>query len=71
MVVVGAMCLVRNSIGSDAYVADEIITSRAGMRIRIGNTDAEGRMAMTDALCKVFLHNMHLRSPYPLMTIHF
>jgi len=53
VVVVGAMCLVRNSIGSDAYVADEIITSRAGMRIRIGNTDAEGRMAMTDALCKL------------------
>jgi leucyl aminopeptidase len=45
--------MVRNSVGSDAYVADEIITSRAGVRVRVGNTDAEGRMAMADVLCKV------------------
>ena len=36
--VVGAMAMVRNSVGSDAYVSDEIITSRAGVRVRIGNT---------------------------------
>ena len=46
--VLGAMAMVRNSIGPNGYVADEIITSRAGVRIRIGNTDAEGRMAMVD-----------------------
>ncbi|MPC77183.1 putative aminopeptidase W07G4.4 [Portunus trituberculatus] len=45
------MTMVRNSVGSECYVADEIITSRAGVRIRIGNTDAEGRMAMADVLC--------------------
>lgn len=45
------MTMVRNSVGSECYVADEIFTSRAGKRVRIGNTDAEGRMAMTDALC--------------------
>ncbi|KAK3094658.1 hypothetical protein FSP39_004605 [Pinctada imbricata] len=49
--VVGAMCMVRNSVGSECYVADEIITSRAGVRIRVGNTDAEGRMVMADVLC--------------------
>ena len=48
--IVGAMAMVRNSVGSDCYVADEIITSRAGVRIRVGNTDAEGRMAMVDVL---------------------
>ncbi|KAK2572406.1 putative aminopeptidase W07G4.4 [Acropora cervicornis] len=32
------------------YVADEIITSAAGTRVRVGNTDAEGRMAMADSL---------------------
>jgi leucyl aminopeptidase len=42
--------MVRNSIGPDAYVADELIVSRAGIRIRVGNTDAEGRMAMVDLL---------------------
>ncbi|XP_062912903.1 putative aminopeptidase W07G4.4 [Mobula hypostoma] len=49
--VMGAMAMVRNSVGSDCYVADEIITSRAKRRIRVGNTDAEGRMAMVDLLC--------------------
>lgn len=41
---------VRNSIGSDAFVADEIITSHAGCRVRIGNTDAEGRLVLADLL---------------------
>merc|ERR1719188_2774491 len=50
--VVGAMAMVRNSVGANCYVADEIITSRAGVRIRVGNTDAEGRMAMVDVLCR-------------------
>merc|ERR1719495_3155517 len=48
--VVGALAMVRNSVGANCYVADEIITSRAGVRIRVGNTDAEGRMAMLDVL---------------------
>ncbi|XP_044734564.1 putative aminopeptidase W07G4.4 [Chrysoperla carnea] len=51
--IVGIMCMVRNSVGSDAYVSDEIITARSGARVRIGNTDAEGRMAMADSLCYV------------------
>merc|ERR1719216_589152 len=38
--VVVAMAMVRNSVGSNCYVADEIITSRAGVRLRVGNTDA-------------------------------
>lgn len=50
--VCGSMAFVRNSIGSRSYVADEIITSRAGKRVRVGNTDAEGRMVMTDLLCE-------------------
>lgn len=39
-------------IVADCYVADEIITSRAKVRVKVGNTDAEGRMAMTDLLCR-------------------
>ncbi|UAA39579.1 leucyl aminopeptidase family protein [Paraneptunicella aestuarii] len=48
--VVAELGLVRNSIGSDAFVSDEIITSRAGVRVRIGNTDAEGRLVLSDVL---------------------
>jgi leucyl aminopeptidase len=46
------LALVRNSIGADAYVSDEIIRARSGCRVLVGNTDAEGRMAMTDLLCQ-------------------
>ncbi|KAJ8005770.1 hypothetical protein DPEC_G00121340 [Dallia pectoralis] len=51
--VVGAMAMVRNSVGSDCYVADELVVSRAGRRVRVGNTDAEGRMVMVDLLCEM------------------
>ncbi|XP_060528803.1 putative aminopeptidase W07G4.4 [Cylas formicarius] len=50
-VVVG-VGLVRNSIGSNSYVPDEVITARSGARVRVINTDAEGRMIMADILCK-------------------
>ncbi|MEZ4299432.1 MAG: leucyl aminopeptidase family protein [Polyangiaceae bacterium] len=50
--VIGLLGLVRNSIGDDAYVSDEIIPSRAGVRVRIGNTDAEGRLVLADLLAR-------------------
>lgn len=48
--VVAELGVVRNSVGADAYVTDEIITSHAGVRVRIGNTDAEGRLVLADLL---------------------
>ncbi len=48
--VVAKIAAVRNSVGADAYVADEIITAHSGKRVRVGNTDAEGRLAMIDSL---------------------
>uniref|UniRef100_A0A8C6TCH5 Zgc:152830 n=1 Tax=Neogobius melanostomus TaxID=47308 RepID=A0A8C6TCH5_9GOBI len=51
--VIGALAMVRNSVGSDCYVADELVLSRAGRRVRVGNTDAEGRMVMVDLLCEM------------------
>jgi len=50
--VTAILSLVRNSVGSNAYVSDEVIYSRAGLRVLVGNTDAEGRMVMTDPLCE-------------------
>jgi len=66
--VIGAMAMVRNSVGSNAYVADEIITSRAGVRLRVGNTDAEGRMAMVDVLAHMKEKALNEVNPH-LMTI--
>jgi leucyl aminopeptidase len=57
------MAMVRNSIGSEAYVADELITSRAGVRVRIGNTDAEGRMVMADVLCHMKERSAEEKNP--------
>ncbi|QYJ79609.1 M17 family metallopeptidase [Shewanella acanthi] len=48
--VIAELGLVRNSIGSDAFVTDEIITAHSGVRVRIGNTDAEGRLVLADLL---------------------
>ncbi|MCC5879540.1 MAG: leucyl aminopeptidase family protein [Idiomarina sp.] len=51
--VVAEIGAAKNSIGSDAFVSDEIITARSGVRVRIGNTDAEGRLVMADCLSRL------------------
>ena len=48
--VIAEIGAVRNSVGEDCFVSDEIITSHAGIRVRIGNTDAEGRLVLADCL---------------------
>ncbi|CAG4930281.1 unnamed protein product [Parnassius apollo] len=48
-----ALGVVRNSLGADAYVADELLRSRAGLPVRVGNTDAEGRLVMADLLAEM------------------
>ena len=48
--VVAELGVLRNSIGPDSYVSDEIITSHAGVRVRVGNTAAEGRLVLADLL---------------------
>ena len=66
--VVAYLAAVRNSIGANAMVSDEIIISHAGVRVRIANTDAEGRLAMTDALSHCRLQAKDAQSP-ELMTV--
>ncbi|MBW2525955.1 MAG: leucyl aminopeptidase family protein, partial [Deltaproteobacteria bacterium] len=61
--VVAELGLVRNSIGADAYVADEIIESHAGVRVRVGNTDAEGRMVLADLLSHLRLAAVNAKEP--------
>jgi leucyl aminopeptidase len=48
--VIAEIAAARNSVGADSFVSDEIITSHAGVRVRIGNTDAEGRLVLADCL---------------------
>lgn len=48
--VVGIVGLVENRISDRAYLPSDIITTMAGKTVEIGNTDAEGRLVLADAL---------------------
>lgn len=41
---------VENAISGDAFRPSDVLTSRKGKTIEIGNTDAEGRLVLADAL---------------------
>jgi len=43
---------VENSVSANAYRPRDIIRSRKGLSIEIGNTDAEGRVILSDALAE-------------------
>jgi leucyl aminopeptidase len=43
---------VENSIGSRAYRPGDVWPSRKGLTVEIGNTDAEGRLVLADALAE-------------------
>ena len=57
---------VENSVSGNAYRPLDIIRSRKGLSVEIGNTDAEGRVILCDALAeadgeKPDLHDRHAR----------
>ncbi|KAJ0170731.1 hypothetical protein K1T71_013503 [Dendrolimus kikuchii] len=62
--VVAALGMVRNSVGEQAYVADELIRCRRGLAVRIGNTDAEGRMIMGDLLSEMHDRALNEKNPH-------
>jgi len=48
---------VENSVSGNAFRPLDIVKSRSGITIEIGNTDAEGRLVMCDALTEACSHN--------------
>lgn len=44
--------LVENAIASDAFHPGDVLASRKGISVEIGNTDAEGRLVLGDALAE-------------------
>ena len=44
--------VVENAISGDAMRPGDILSSRAGLSIEVGNTDAEGRLILADALTR-------------------
>lgn len=67
--ITAGLSLVRNSIGPDSYVSDEVLYSRNGTRVLVGNTDAEGRMVMTDLLCEFKERAVAEKNPSFLFTV--
>lgn len=51
--VIGVLALAENAIGPGSYKPGDIYTSRIGKTVEIGNTDAEGRLVLADALSYV------------------
>jgi leucyl aminopeptidase len=43
---------VENSVSGTAYRPGDVFPSRKGLTVEIGNTDAEGRLVLADALCE-------------------
>ncbi len=44
--------IVENSISASAFRPGDVLNSRAGLTVEIGNTDAEGRLILADALAE-------------------
>ena len=59
---------VENSISGDAFRPGDIIASRAGLSIEIGNTDAEGRLILADALTRAGELEPALTSDFATLT---
>lgn len=64
--IVAELGCVRNSIGADAFVPDEIVRGHSGCRVRIGNTDAEGRLVLADLLSHLRVLARSAPSPHVL-----
>ncbi len=48
--VVGVMTCAMNMVGAQSFVPDSIYKSYKGLHVEIGNTDAEGRLVLADAM---------------------
>ncbi|MET4058477.1 leucyl aminopeptidase [Arthrobacter sp. UYP6] len=48
--VTGVLALAENAIGASAYRPGDVVRTYDGTTVEIGNTDAEGRMVLADAL---------------------
>ena len=59
---------VENSVAGNAYRPGDIIPTRKGLTIEIGNTDAEGRVVLADALAFACEHEPDLVRDFATLT---
>ena len=59
---------VENAVSADAFRPGDILSSRKGLTIEIGNTDAEGRLVLADALARASEHSPDLTLDFATLT---
>lgn len=59
---------VENAVSADAFRPGDILSSRKGLTIEIGNTDAEGRLILSDILTRAGEHNPDLTVDFATLT---
>ena len=59
---------VENSVSGRAFRPKDIIQTRAGLSVEIGNTDAEGRLILADALTRAGEHSPDLTLDFATLT---
>jgi leucyl aminopeptidase len=64
-VLIGA---VENSVAGNAYRPSDVIRTRKGITVEVGNTDAEGRLVMCDALAEADRENPALIADFATLT---
>jgi leucyl aminopeptidase len=56
---------VENAISGDAMRPGDVLSTRKGLTIEVGNTDAEGRLILADVLTRAAEHEPDLTSTSP------
>ncbi len=59
---------VENAVSADAFRPGDVLSSRKGLTIEIGNTDAEGRLVLADALARAGEHAPDLTLDFATLT---
>ncbi|GAW42067.1 Cytosol aminopeptidase [Brevundimonas sp. SH203] len=59
---------VENAVSGDAFRPGDILNSRKGLTIEVGNTDAEGRLILADALTRAGEHEPDLTLDFATLT---
>lgn len=59
---------VENAVSADAFRPGDILNSRKGLTIEIGNTDAEGRLILADTLTRAGEHSPDLTLDFATLT---
>lgn len=59
---------VENSIAANAYRPMDVLTSRSGRTVEVGNTDAEGRLVLADALTEAVSEKPRLVIDFATLT---